>query len=141
MQYRAYGVTGFSVTCSPFCYLSRSPILATATQKVTEVTGKSPEKNNVTLLDPHAHEKKNIDSNFTVTSVTSVTYYFETTENTDSKEVTEFLSRSNFWCYPDFSLMHDLIGSFSERAFAPTKSSITGDFQNIRAQGSSAGGL
>lgn len=110
MHYSSCGVTGSNVTCSPSCYLSRSPVLALANNKVTEVTGKFRGKNSIPR--EHAHEKNRFDSDIAVTSVTPVTYYLMNTENTDSKEVTANLSRCNFWCYPVFSLMHDLIGQF-----------------------------
>lgn len=107
MQYSLYGVTGRLITCSPFCYLSRSPISALANRKVTEVTGKSRGKKSV--LRDHAHGKNRFNSDI---AVTSVTYYLMSTENTDSTEVTVKASRSNFWRYPDFSLMHDPLGVF-----------------------------
>ncbi len=125
MPFNSYGVTGRLITCSPFCYFLRSPILATATHKVTEVTGKSQEKIPVPL-DPHAHEKNNFDSNIAVTSGTSVTYYLMNTENTDSTEVTALQSRSNFWRYPDFFLMHDPIGVFAGVFFHIWKMAFSG---------------
>ena len=121
MQYSLYGVTGRLITCSPFCYLSRSPILALANRKVTEVTGKLQEKKSA--LRDHAHGKNRIDSDI---AVTPVTYYLMSTENTDSTEVTVKTSRSNFWRYPDFSLMHDPLGVFGKVLSNIWKMAISG---------------
>ena len=124
MQYSLYGVTGRLITCSPFCYLSRSPISALANRKVTEVTGKPQGKKSA--LRDHAHGKNIFNSDIAVTSVTPVTYYLMSTENTDSTEVTVKISRSNFWRYPDFSLMHDTLGVFGKVLSNIWKTAISG---------------
>ena len=139
MQYRAYGVTGGNTTCCPFCYLSRSPILATAMQEVTEVTGLNAEEKK-TCMFTCMREKIFLISKSIVTSVTSVTYYSETIENTNSVKVTDFLSRSNFSCYPKFPHAHDHVSLFFKRLFLSLKSSVRGGFQNMIVQRASAGG-
>ena len=107
MQYSPYGVTGRLITCFPFCYLSRSPVSALANRKVTEVTGKY-QKRNFPIM-AHAHGKNRINSDIAVTSVTPVTYYLISIENTDSTEVTGKLTRRAYSCYPDFSHAHALL--------------------------------